>query len=53
MTKEEMKQRLEKLEKERFLLEMKDRWNAKDYDIDRQYRNEIRELKKEIENNVI
>lgn len=49
MTKEEMKQRLEKLEDERFLLEMKDRWDAKDFETDRMYGREIRELKREIE----
>lgn len=48
MTKVEMKKRLEELENERFFLEMKDRWNAKDFETDRMYRNEIRELKKKI-----
>lgn len=48
MTKVEMEQRLEKLEDERFLLEMKDRWSAKDFDTDRMYGREIRELKKKI-----
>lgn len=48
MTKAEMEKRLEELENERFFLEMKDRWNAKDYDTDRMYKNEIKELKKKI-----
>ena len=48
MTKAEMEKRLKELENERFFLEMKDRWNAKDFETDRMYKNEIRELKKKI-----
>lgn len=43
-----MKERLERLEKELFLLEMKDRWSREDLDNAAHLRHEIKEIKKEL-----
>ncbi len=49
MTIEEKKVRIEELEKILFHIDMKDRWDALDIQMDNKYSNELRELKKEIE----
>lgn len=49
MTKEQITQRLEELNKARFLLAMKDFWSRADFDRDDKMRAEIRELEKELE----
>ena len=43
-----MKERLERLEKELFLLEMKDRWNREDFDKSAHLSHEIKEIKKNL-----
>lgn len=48
MTKNEMQARINELEKRRFYLSMKDRWDADDYDYDRKLFAEALELKKAI-----
>lgn len=51
MTKrEEIENRIEKLRDEAFMLEMKDYWNDRDYREKKRINNEIRELRKELEN---
>ena len=49
MTKAEMEALLEKKQKEEFYLQMKDHWSDYDFTLDRSLRNEIVELKKQIE----
>lgn len=49
MTKAELKERIETLENERFYLNMKDMWTARDYQKDAKLTEEIRKLKKELE----
>jgi hypothetical protein len=41
-------ERIEWLENRLFILSMKDRWNSQDYELDRQWTNELNELKKEV-----
>ena len=50
MTRTEIEARIEKLEWLRFELDMKDRWNERDYEQDRKWRDELFELRKEIKN---
>ena len=45
MTTEEIKIKIEELESKKFYLAMKDRWNAEDYQYDRELFHEIQELK--------
>ena len=45
MTIEEIKAKIEELESEKFYLAMKDRWNDKDYQYDRELFRKIQELK--------
>lgn len=45
----EIKARIDKLEYDRFILSMKDRWNLKDYDEDRKMSDEIMKLTKQLE----
>ena len=47
MTREEIKKEIEELENREFYLQMKDRWDWKDYEISRKRNEEIRELKKQ------
>ena len=47
MTREEREKRIDNLKTQRFILNMKDRWNERDYEQDRKWENEIRELEKE------
>ena len=49
MTKIEITKRMEELEYEMFILEMKDRWNAKDYEEKAKMFNEWLDLKKKNE----
>ena len=49
MTIKEMKERIAKLEKERFYLDMKDHWTRRDFDKDDELLGEIKNLKKMIE----
>lgn len=49
MTKEQITQRLEELNRARFLLAMKDFWSRADFDRDNKMRAEIRKLEKELE----
>lgn len=51
MTKEEMKKRMEEIEKHRFELAMIDRWTRETFIRDNELRNEWLALKKEIEKN--
>lgn len=46
MTKNEMQARIDELEKRRFYLSMKDRWDTDDYDYNRKMLTEVLELKK-------
>lgn len=48
-TREEIKKRIEELTNRQFYLNMKDTWNNKDFEMDRELTREIRELKKELE----
>lgn len=50
MTRTEIEARIDKLEDLRFYLAMKDYWNERDYEQDRKWRDELFELRKEIEN---
>lgn len=50
MTKQEMKKRLEQLERAEFFHAMKDRWDASDFEYDRKISKEIRELKEALKN---
>ena len=45
MTTEEIKTKIEELESKKFYLAMKDRWDAEDYQYDRELFREIQELK--------
>lgn len=45
---EELKQQLEKVESDNFILEMKDRWTSEDYQTSYKYNAQIRELKQQI-----
>ncbi len=49
MTKEEIRNKLEKIEKAHFYLLMKDHWNNYDFEEDRRMTNEIRELEEMLE----
>ena len=49
-TREEITARIENLEHKKFILAMKDMWNDKDFDEDRAYEREIRELEAELKN---
>ena len=46
MTKKEIEERLEDMNRRYFFLQMKDRWDYKDYALDTKWRNEIRVLEK-------
>lgn len=48
MTIRELDERLQKLEEQEFYLQMKDRWNAEDYETDRKMNEEIRKIKEEL-----
>lgn len=48
-TREEITKRIDELETRAFYLDMKDRWNRQDYQRMDEYRREIRELKRELE----
>lgn len=45
----DLKERLCKLEREEFMLQMIDHWSESDYDLDRKLTKEIREVKSEIQ----
>ena len=45
MTRKEINERIEQIERRQFYLMMKDFWNAKDFELDRQYTRELKELK--------
>lgn len=44
----DLKTRLEEIEDAEFMLQMKDYWSDSDYDLSREYNNEMKALKKEI-----
>ena len=48
-TVKEINERIETLEKRKFMLAMKDNWNRKDFEEDRKLTNEILKLEKELE----
>ena len=48
-TREEITERIERLETNAFYLNMKDRWTRQDYKTMDEYNREIRQLKKELE----
>lgn len=48
MSKQEMQERIDKLEAQRFYLSMKDRWSQADFDTDRKWWTEILDLKKKL-----
>lgn len=50
MTREEIINRIETLEDKMFYLKMKDHWTARDFELDRVMNNEVRKLKRELEN---
>lgn len=49
MTRTEIIKRIEELETKRFYLAMADHWGTEDYRLDRQWANEIKELKTRVE----
>lgn len=49
MTRQQIEERIKDLEYRRFILDMKDRWNSDDYRTDREWSEEIRTLKKQLE----
>lgn len=49
MTRNEILTKIDELETKAFYLNMKDRWAREDYKTMRDYNNEIRRLKKELE----
>ena len=49
MTKNEIKERIDRLEDLKFYLNMKDRWTTEDYRTMNRYRRGIQELKKQLE----
>lgn len=49
-TKEMIEKEIENIEHRIFILNMKDRWNNDDYEMERQYKRQIRELKNELTN---
>ena len=51
MTREEIINRIETLENKMFYLKMKDHWTPNDFETDRKMYYEVKELKKELENN--
>lgn len=50
MNKQEIEKRIEELEKRRFFLQMKDYWNFNDYRQDDELKEEIKNLKKMLDN---
>ena len=50
MNRQEIEARIDKLEDLRFYLAMKDRWNSKDFEQDREWSNELFNLRKELKN---
>lgn len=50
MTQKEIKEKIDELEIRKFYLAMKDRWNNKDYDYNRELAKQIKELKKLLDN---
>lgn len=50
MTKTEMLKRIDTLESNIFYLEMKDFWNAEDRELLREWKRELKELKKAVNN---
>lgn len=50
MTKEEYEAKVEEIEDKRFSLSMKDRWSNSDYELDREYRTKLAQLKEDYEN---
>lgn len=48
-TVKEINERIETLERRKFMLAMKDNWNRKDFETDRQLAREILALEKELE----
>lgn len=49
MTNDEIKARIEELERQRFYLGMKDRWSSEDYSHDRKMWMEILDLQKKLD----
>ena len=49
MTRQEIEKKIEDIKNREFYLQMKDRWDWKDYEISRKHIEEIRELEKELE----
>ena len=50
MTQKEIKEKIDDLETRKFYLAMKDRWNSKDYDYNRELAKQIKELKELLDN---
>ena len=48
MTREERKERIEWLKERLFMLNMIDRWTKRDYELDREWTRELRELEREV-----
>lgn len=46
----EIKDELTSLEQEEFLLQMKDHWSTDDYDLNKELRSKIKELRRELAN---
>ena len=44
----EITEEIERLENSLFYLDMKDRWTTSDYEIDREWRNKLSELKRQL-----
>lgn len=49
MTRQEIENKIKEIENKRFFLAMKDMWNREDFERDRKWNNEVRELEKELE----
>ena len=50
MAREEIINRIETLEDKMFYLKMKDHWTSRDFELDRMMNNEVKKLKRELEN---
>ncbi len=49
MSREEILKQIEDIERREFFLQMKDRWSQEDYKLSDKHHEEIRELKKKLE----
>lgn len=48
-TREEIEKKIKELKNYMFMLDMKDRWTERDYEVSREWHNEIMDLKRQLE----